>query len=341
MPVRCLRALVEDDNTDIVLADAFFHHGAGMKLAREIVEIYAATSKPIVLMWRRRHNSDELAESLDLVKSAGIPILEDGIHAAKAIANLAWYQRKARQAGAADRGPEVSSAARRAGVEELLRGSKHLSEFDCKKILEQYGIPIAREGLATSPELAVELARDLGYPVAAKVQSGQILHKTEAHGVVLNLGSDDEVRIAYDDIVANARRFAPGAEVRGVLVQEMLGEGVEVIIGMTKDPVFGPVIMFGLGGIFVEALRDVAFRIAPLTRRDAEELIEEIRGGRVLEGMRGRPAADREALIDAILKVSQLVTDHRDDIEELDINPLVVFTKGTKTVDALITRSVS
>jgi acetyltransferase len=175
--------------------------------------------------------------------------------------------------------------------------------------------------------------------VALKVQSAQILHKTEAGGIALGLGTDDEVRAAYDEVLANARRFAPHAEIQGVLVQEMLRDGVEVIIGMTKDPVFGPVMMFGLGGIFVEALRDVSFRIAPLTRRDAEEMIDEIRGHRVLEGMRGKPPADREALIDVILKVSQLVTDHRAEIEELDINPLVVFTKGAKAADALITRS--
>ena len=121
-------------------------------------------------------------------------------------------------------------------------------------------------------------------------------------------------------------------------VEKVVEDGIEVNIGVTQDPVFGPAIMFGLGGIFVEALRDVSFRVAPLLRPDAEDMLDEIRGRRVLEGMRGRPPADREALIDVILKVSQLVTDHRDHIEELDINPLMVFSKGAKAVDALITR---
>jgi acetyltransferase len=127
--------------------------------------------------------------------------------------------------------------------------------------------------------------------------------------------------------------------VEGVLVQEMVRDGVEVIIGVTKDPVFGPAIMFGLGGIFVEALRDVSFRIAPITRADAEEMIDEIRGRRVLEGMRGKPPADREALIDTLLRVSQFVTDHRDQIDELDLNPLVLLPKGAKVVDALIAKT--
>jgi len=122
-------------------------------------------------------------------------------------------------------------------------------------------------------------------------------------------------------------------------VQEMVQGGVEVIIGVTKDPVFGPAIMFGLGGIFVEALRDVSFRIAPLIRADAEEMIDEIRGRRVLEGMRGKPPADREALVDILLRVSQFVTDHGDQIDELDLNPLVVLPDGAKVVDALITKT--
>jgi acetyltransferase len=341
MPLRCLRALLEDDNTDVVLTDALFHHGDATKLASELVEIYRSTSKPIVLLWRRRHNADEMAEALDLVRNAGIPVLPDGIQAAKAIANLAAYQRKARQGRHSNPGPDASTSDRQAEVDALLAGAEQLSEFDGKQILKQYDIPVTREGLATSREAAVELARDLGYPVALKVQSAQILHKTEAGGIALNLGSDDEVRKAHDEVVANAVRFAPGAEVQGVLVQEMLEEGTEVILGVTRDPVFGPVIMFGLGGIFVEALRDVSFRIAPVTRSDAEEMIDEIRGSRVLEGMRGKPPADREALVDAILKVSQLVTDHRERIEEMDINPLVVFAKGAKAVDALISKSGS
>jgi acetyltransferase len=138
--------------------------------------------------------------------------------------------------------------------------------------------------------------------------------------------------------VTNSKRFSPDAAVQGVLVQEMLKDGVEVIIGTTRDPVFGHVIMFGLGGIFVEALQDVSFRIAPVTRRDAEEMIQEIKGYRVLQGMRGKPPADVAAIVDAILRVSQLVTDYADEIEELDINPLVVFSEGAKAVDALVTR---
>jgi len=336
IPARCLRALVEDDSIDIVLTQPFFYHGDGMESAREFVEIYESTSKPIVLLSHRLPRSDESDAPIELVKQAGLPMLPDASQMVRAMTNLAWYQQKARRVREA--GPGERITARGPDAAELLRAARPLSEFDTKQILKTYGIPVTREGLATSADMAVELARELGYPVAVKVQSGQILHKTEAGGIALKLHSDDQVRSAYREVVANAGRFAPDAEIQGVLVQEMLADGIEVIVGMTRDPVFGPVIMFGLGGIFVEALRDVSFRIAPVTRGDAEEMIDEIRGHRVLEGMRGKPPADREALIDVILRVSQLVTDHRDDIAELDINPLVVFSEGAKAVDALGTK---
>ena len=336
----CLRALASDDGIDVILAHVFFVEQDGTKRAEELVEIYRSTDKAIVLTYHNRIRSGVEADCIALLKNAGIPVLTDGLQAAKAVAQLAWYQEKASAAGA-DAGERTLPAippveGRGEAVSELLRGRETLTEFHSKRILGSYGIPVTREALATSAEAAVTLARQIGYPVALKVQSAQILHKTEADGIRLDLGSDEEVRAAYDELVANAERFAPGAELQGVLVQEMLGEGVEVIIGSTRDPVFGQVIMFGLGGVFVEALGDVSFRIAPLTRRDAREMIEEIRGYPVLQGIRGRGPADVEAIVDAILRVSRLVEDHRDEIEELDINPLRVFPTGARALDALV-----
>jgi acyl-CoA synthetase (NDP forming) len=340
MPSGCLRALAEDkDYVDVVLTMPFFQwEDRGDELAQEFVDIYRSTNKPIVVVAHHRPDTDEAAKRFALVQSAGMPILYDQFQAAQAITKLCWYQRKAKQGRVAGVGPKEPDPAVRAEVGEMLRGGEPLSEFGCKQILKRYGIPVTREGLATSADMAVELSRSLGYPVALKAQSGQILHKTEAGVIKLNLASDEEVRRAYKEVLANARSYAPQAHLEGVLVQEMVRDGVEVIVGVTKDPVFGPAIMFGLGGIFVEALRDVSFRIAPLTRADAEEMIDEIRGRRVLQGMRGKSPADRAALIDTILRVSQLVTDHSDQIDELDLNPLVVLPKGAKVVDALITK---
>jgi len=167
------------------------------------------------------------------------------------------------------------------------------------------------------------------------------MHKTEACGIVLNVSSDREVRAGFRDILSRAKNYLRNAPalIQGVLVQEMLKDGVEVIIGTTRDPVFGHVLMFGLGGIFVEAMKDVSFRITPLGRKDAEEMVREIKGYSVLQGMRGKAPVDFDALVDVILRVSALVTDHGGTIKELDINPLVVSAAGAKVVDALIVKN--
>jgi acetyltransferase len=342
MPVGCLRALADDeDNIDIILTMPFFQWERSKEMAEEFVDIYRSTNKPIVIVAHERPDAGQAAELFAIVQKAGMPILYDQFHAAQAIAQLSWYQRKAKRGRVADGAQKDPDPSTVAGVREALDDGDPLSEFRCKQLLGKYGIPVTREGLATSAKMAVELARDFGYPVALKIQSGQILHKTEAGGINLNLTSDRDVRRAYKEVMANARSYAPDAKVEGVLVQEMVQDGVEVIVGVTKDPVFGHAIMFGLGGIFVEVLRDVSFRIAPLTRADAEEMLDEIKGRRVLEGVRGKPAADREALIDVLLRVSQLVIDHRDRIGEIDLNPLVVLPKGAKVVDALITTTAA
>ena len=181
-------------------------------------------------------------------------------------------------------------------------------------------------------------ARRIGYPVALKILSPDIEHKTEAGGVILNLQSDAAVRRAYAQILKNAGQYAPEAVVEGVLVQQMLPAGVETIVGVTKDPVFGPTVMFGLGGILVETLEDVSFRVCPVSSDDATQMIRELKGARILSGLRGRPAADVGALTDIILRVSQLAMDFADVIDELDINPLIVYPKGARAADALVVK---
>jgi acetyltransferase len=339
MLVNCLRAVADDENIDIVMAHVFFQDEDGIERAEQMIEIYDSTSKPIVIMTHVHHVSPVSEQCVEMLKDAGVPILSDGQQAAHAVAKLAWYHERIRRITAGQLAPEPPEASPHEEVAQLLRGAGRLSEFECKRILERCGVPITREGLATSADEAVRIAGELAYPVVLKIQSGQILHKSDAGGVALDLGTEDEVRRAYDEILASARRAAPDAEIQGVLVQEMVKGGVEVILGSTKDPVFGPVIMFGLGGIFVEAVGDVSFRVAPLSRNDAEDMIEEIKGNRVLRGMRGREPADLDAIADALLVVSRLATNHRDAIEEMDINPLVVFPRGAKAVDALITTS--
>jgi acetyltransferase len=210
-----------------------------------------------------------------------------------------------------------------------------LTEEEAKQILKTYDIPVTKEEIATGPEEAVAVAARIGYPVALKILSPDILHKTEAGGVKLNLDTPEKILAAYKEIITNASVYHPDAKIKGVLVQEMLPAGVEVIIGISQDPVFGPVVMFGLGGIFVEVLEDVALRVVPLTKSDAYEMIEEIKGRRILDGVRGQSPVNKPAIAEVILKVAQLAQDFPQ-IKELDINPLICSDKGVWAADALI-----
>ncbi len=331
---RCLRALVADDNIHMIaVAMGFMPHSAPI-LAKDIIEIYQSTTKPIALITNVFTVSEVINKAIKSIEDAGVPVIKDHLHAIQALYNLSWYSAKLRRH--AEIKKEKPAAHSNKEIGKIINTPDALSEFEAKKILSGYGIPITCEALATSADMAVEAARKIGYPVALKIQSAQITHKTEAGGIKLNVASDAKVRAGFKDVISNAKKYMPEAKIQGVLVQEMLKDGVEVIIGTTKDPVFGQVIMFGLGGIFVEALKDVSFRIAPLSRVDAEEMIGEIKGYSVLQGMRGKPPADINALVDIILKVSRLVTDYGDAIKELDINPLMLFADGAKVADALI-----
>ncbi|MCS7385898.1 MAG: acetate--CoA ligase family protein [archaeon GB-1867-005] len=217
----------------------------------------------------------------------------------------------------------------------LAENRKYLLESEAKKICAAYGIPVTRFKVATSEEEAVKFARELGYPVVFKIVSPDVIHKSDVGGVILNIKDDDDAKKAYKQILENVKKHVPDARIVGVFVQEMAPQGLEVIVGAIKDPQFGPTIMFGLGGIFVEILKDVTFRIAPVTREDAEEMIKEIKGYPLLKGYRGKPPADEKAIIDIILKVSKLIVDYPQ-ISQLDLNPIFVYEKGAKVIDARI-----
>jgi len=206
-------------------------------------------------------------------------------------------------------------------------GRVSIGDAEAWTVLECYGFTVPQSRLAETPEEAIEIAEEIGYPVVLKVASPDILHKTDVGGVKLNLRSSEDVRDAFDLIVYRAGRYVPGARIWGCQVQQMVPGGREVLVGMSRDPQFGPLVAFGLGGIYVEALKDVSFRVAPFSRQEAEEMIREIRAYPLLEGVRGEPPADHEAMVDALLRISQLVTDFPE-IVELDINPLMVFEEG-------------
>ena len=215
------------------------------------------------------------------------------------------------------------------------QGRTILTEIESKQLLQEAGISVSDTRLATSREEVVAIGRQLGFPLVLKIASPDVVHKSDAGGVKLGLRTSRQAGKAYDDIMAAIRQKYPQAVIQGVSVQKMARPGTEVIIGMSKDAQFGPVLMFGLGGILVEILKDVSFRIVPLERRDAAEMVREIKGYPVLEGYRGREPADISALEEMLLKVSNFVERHQE-IKELDLNPVFAYKDGAIAVDARI-----
>jgi acetyl-CoA synthetase (ADP-forming) len=212
---------------------------------------------------------------------------------------------------------------------------RNLSEPEAKVICRAYCIPVTEFRIAGKEEDAVFFAEEIGFPVVLKISSPDILHKSDIGGVIVNVGSAEEVKQAYATILGNVRGHRPKARITGILVQEMAPPSTEVIVGALKDSQFGPSVMFGLGGVFVEVLKDVVFRIAPVTVKEAQLMITQIKAYNVLKGFRSKPSVDTRAIAEIIVKTSRLVVDH-EEIRELDLNPIIVYEKGAKTVDARI-----
>jgi acyl-CoA synthetase (NDP forming) len=212
---------------------------------------------------------------------------------------------------------------------------KHLLETEAKTVCMEYRIPVTKFKLAKNKADAVNFADEIGYPVVLKIVSPDVIHKSDVGGVIINVKDAEDVRKAYEQIMDSVKRHKPNAKIIGVLVQEMAPQSTEVIVGATKDPQFGPTLMFGLGGIFVEILKDVTFRIAPVTGDEAREMIAAVKAYPLLKGYRNTPPADIEAIVKILLNTSRLVMEHQE-IKELDLNPIMVYEKGAKTVDARI-----
>jgi acyl-CoA synthetase (NDP forming) len=333
---KTLHAMLDDPNIDsIAMINASLQGELAAKVAAEIAAVAGECAKPIFLAWSARDEVNR--EAYALLDAAGIPHYKSPVRCGRALAALSYYAEALRrdQVLRAEKTPVISGGAAR----KMLAGkTDDVSEHAAKRILAEYGIAVTREELAENKEQALAIARRIGYPVALKVQSPDISHKTEAQAVRLGLASDADVGAAYDEVLRNARACKADARIEGVLVQEMVVGGIEAILGVTNDKLFGPAVMFGLGGIFAEVLKDVAFRIAPVTKSVALDMIAGIKGHAVLTGARGAAHADIDALADAIVRLSALAVDLKDHIAELDINPLFVLAqgKGVKAGDALI-----
>jgi acyl-CoA synthetase (NDP forming) len=217
----------------------------------------------------------------------------------------------------------------------MVKSQNLLTEVESKELLKKAGIPVVEAKLARSKKETISISKEMGFPVVLKISSPDVVHKSDSGGVKLGLANATQVDKAYNEIISSVKQAYPKAQIEGVSVQSMAPQGVEVIVGMSKDPQFGPVLMFGLGGILVEVLKDVSFRIVPVTTRDAREMIREIKGYPVLEGYRGQKPASIPALENLIVKVSQFI-EKNPHIKELDLNPIFAYPDKAVAVDARI-----
>lgn len=270
----------------------------------------------------------EVSKGITILLERGVPNYPFPERAVGAFRAMAEYrQMKAEPLPEFEQFEVDRDAVREVFAKARSEGRVSIGDFEARAILEAYGLKIPRSELAETPEKAVEFAAEIGYPVVLKIASPDILHKTDVGGVRVGLQNAQDVRDAFELMVYRAERYVPGARIWGCLVQEMTPPGLEVLVGMNRDPQFGPLVTFALGGIYVEILKDATFRVAPFSREEAGAMLSEIRAHALLDGVRGKPPVDKEAVIDTLLRIGQLVVDFPE-ILELDINPLMVFEEG-------------
>jgi acetyltransferase len=330
--VQIIDYMIEEPEVGtLVVASA----GAGNQ-PDHVIALRDRTDKNVAFFYTASRND----KSLEKLKKANIPIFYSPDKLASGLKSLndyhAWLDERAARGRV--EAPSVTEAQRQAIGKLRALGRESLSESESKQLIAAWGVPAGREIQVYSQGAAVEAAQRIGYPVALKVDSPDILHKTEAGVVRLGLANEDEVRAAYEEIVSNATRYAPRASIGAVSVQEMVAGGVEVIVGIKYDVQLGPMLVFGSGGVMVEVFGDVATRHCPVSRGEALEMIGEIKGSKLLRGFRGRPAADIDALADTLVRMSHMAVQLEGELAEIDVNPLMVLPagQGVKAVDALV-----
>ena len=343
----CARALLKDEHIGGLLIVGLFG-GYGIRFsdkltfieedaAHQMGKLVARTGKPIVV-----HSLYTYAKphSHELLRYYGIPVYDSLEIACRCMAVLSQYGQylgtyHTRTNFVFNWGAKATPGGRALIEGAMAEGRRALLEHEARELLRLHGVPVPKDELATSADEAARTAAELGGPVALKVVSPDILHKSEAGGVALGLTTQKQVKEAYRAIVRSAKEHNDKADVRGCLVSPMAAEGVEVIIGTKIDEQFGPVVMFGLGGIFVEVIKDVSFRVLPMSRRAARKMISEIKSSAILGGVRGKPPVDKGALCDLLLAVGELVEAYPE-ICEMDLNPVIARPDGATVVDARI-----
>jgi acetyltransferase len=335
---RVLDTIAADDNVDVMIPIVTFGTRADIEYTLEAAQ---RTRKPFALLWSGACSDAPELGPRDLV-GRGMPVYRDVLECVRAVGRAMDYGeflRRHRQARDASRPAGIDVAAARA---LLAACGATLTERESKTLLAAYGLRSTREYLAASPQEAIDAAKRIGGAVALKISSPDITHKTEAGGVRLGVAAED-IEASFDEVVRNARTYRAEAQIEGVLVQEMARPGIELMLGITRDPVFGPVIVAALGGVHVEVLQDIAYRVAPIDREEAARMLHELRGRRLLDGVRGAAPRDIDAVCEAIERLSWLAADLADSVAEVDINPLLVYERGAGViaVDALVVQAAA
>lgn len=329
---KALRTVMDDPNIDMVII--------GYTLLLNIADpcIYYMTegiekvvkegnTKPMVMIpYIENTRNPEYAQRLE---KAGVPILPPVVYAMDILKKLSDFveysadERVLELGQPKDKGP---------------KSKRFLSEHESKNMLKEAGIPVPKEAIARTKEEALKIAREISYPLVMKIESADIPHKSDAGGVKLNIQSDEEVLKAFDEIMENVRKYNPNARINGILIQEMLPKGLELIVGVNNDPLYGPMILCGLGGVFVEVFKDVSLYPAPLNKIEAMEMIRSLKAYPLLTGYRGSKELDIEALADLIVKVAHFAVENKERIAEIDINPVFLYEKGKglSVADSLI-----
>jgi acetyltransferase len=332
-----LHIFINDNNLDIILV-GMTAMPFPARAAEEIIRARNACNKPLIVLWTFDRVGEE---AYSLLKNANVPLFHSSNLCLNGIKHLIEYHKCRRSLREPHKRPALSrpsKTAQRKALEYLSNKTGGLSEFESKQLLKYYGIPVAREVLVRNEKDAIEAAHKIGYPIVLKGSSPKIIHKTEAGIIQLNLQDDNAVREAYFEIQEAVAKNNSEDEFDGVLVQEMISGGVEIFTGLINDQVFGPGIIVGLGGTYVELFGDKVIGIPPLSHQEALQMVMKIRGVEILQGYRGQKAFDIEALAFFLVKFSRLSIDLKDYLSEIDINPVIVLEKndGIKVIDATV-----
>jgi acyl-CoA synthetase (NDP forming) len=345
MITECVRVCMEDDQVDGIYLTGFF---GGFKdiIAPHVAELEEQTSKDLVTLVKEKkkpvfvHTSfaREPIKSLDILKAGGVPVFESSERTAQCLSALMNFGSNRKRFGAMrlldterKERPEVKAVLQTAREENRTS----LLETESRELLQAYGVSLPQSRFVRNAKEAAGASTELGFPLAMKVVSPDIVHKSDAGGVKLNLRNEKEVKRAFGDIMEKASAVTAKERVLGAMLSPMVPRGQECIAGMIRDRQFGPVIMFGLGGIFVEVLKDVSFRVAPMTEQDMDEMIREIKGYKLLTGIRGERAKDIGAIKDILAELNKIALDNPE-IQEIDLNPVIVHEKGASIVDSRV-----